>query len=319
MKRLTPYVLVFIAALILSACGAASATPSPDFYGAAAPQSYDESYAEMPMAAPETMPDSANKGGSGNGNAAQQKRIIIENADIVVVVADVPQRMEAIQNMAKDFGGFVVSANLSQNYSSDGTPLPSANLTVRVPAEKLTDALDFVKKDAVEIRRENRSGTDVTADYVDLQSRLKTYQAAEKELTKLMENAQNADEVVNIFNQLMYYREQIEVIQGQIKYYDEASSLSAINIQLIAEESVKPVTIGKWEPKGVALTAIQDLLDFWKGFVDFTIRFFIYGLPMLITVGIPLYLAFIVLRWLSRKMRGGKKKVEAQNKEEEKK
>ena len=154
---------------------------------------------------------------------------------------------------------------------------------------------------------------------MDLKSRLKTYQAAEEELTKLMETAQNSDEVVNVFNQLMYYREQIEIIQGQIKYYEEASALSAITIHLVAEETIKPVTIGKWEPKGVALEAVQDLLDFWKGFVDFMIRFVIFTLPMLVTIGIPFYLAFIAVRWVFRKMRGNKKKVESQVKEEEKK
>jgi Domain of unknown function (DUF4349) len=195
---------------------------------------------------------------------------------------------------------------------------PSLRLTIRVPAERLDEALELIKKDAVEVQSENRSGTDVTAEYVDLKSRLKTYEAAEKELTKLMENSQNADEVVNIFNQLMYYREQIELVKGQIKYYEEAAALSAISIRIIAEETIKPVTIGKWEPKGVALEAIQDLLDFWKGFVDFLIRFFVLILPVLLTIALPFYLAFLVLRWIFRKLRGNKKKVEPQSTEEKK-
>lgn len=63
-----------------------------------------------------------------------------------------------------------------------------------MPAEKLDEALAFIEKDAVDIQNETRSGTDVTAEYVDLKSRLKTYEAAEKELTELMENSQNAED-----------------------------------------------------------------------------------------------------------------------------
>jgi len=326
MKRLTPYSLILIAMIVLGAC--ASAPRAVELSGGSAPASepyYDQSsvmpaptmmYATDGIIAEEAQVSGE---GSGNANAAQVERIVIQNADIAVVVSDVELRMDEIQKMAVDLGGFVVSSNLYQSYTSDYTPVPEASLTIRVPAENLDEALEKIKKDAVEVQNETRSGQDVTAEYVDLKSRLKTYQAAEEELTQLMDNAQNSDEVVNIFNQLMYYREQIEIIQGQIKYYEEAAALSAISIRLIAEETTKPVTIGKWEPKGVALEAIQDLLDFWKGFVDFMIRFVIFTLPMLITVGIPFYLAFIGVRWVFRKMRGNKKKVEPQVKEEEKK
>ena len=327
MKRLTPYSLILIATIILGACAGNSARSTELYGGASAPVEepyYDQSAAPAPTMmvandaiAQESAPASGE--GGGNANAAQVERIVIQNADISVVVSDVELRLDEIQKMAVDLGGFVVSSNLYQGYTSDYTPVPEASLTIRVPAESLDEALEKIKKDAVEVQNETRSGQDVTAEYVDLKSRLKTYQAAEEELTKLMETAQNSDEVVNVFNQLMYYREQIEIIQGQIKYYEEASALSAITIRLVAEETIKPVTIGKWEPKGVALEAVQDLLDFWKGFVDFMIRFVIFTLPMLVTIGIPFYLAFIAVRWVFRKMRGNKKKVEPQVKEEEKK
>ncbi len=319
MKRLLPYSLVLIAAIVLGACGASrsaefSEEPSAvePYYDAAPAPTYmaEESYA--------TEPGSANSGG-GDASAAQVQRLVIQNADLAVVVSDVELRMQDIQEMAAEMGGFVVSSNLYKGYTSDYTPVPEASLTIRVPAERLDEALEFIKKDAVEVQSENRSGTDVTAEYVDLKSRLKTYEAAEKELTELMENSQNADEVVSIFERLMYYREQIELVKGQIKYYEEAAALSAISIRIIAEETIKPVTIGKWEPKGVALEAIQDLLDFWKGFVDFLIRFILLILPVLVTIALPFYLAFLALRWFFRKLRGNKKKVEPQVKEEEKK
>lgn len=326
MKRLLPYSFLLIVAIVLGACAVGGARSSD--YPAEAPAYVEpEYYAPMPtamvyseegMVAQDAAAPASGVGGGGNANAAQVERLVIQNADLSVVVSDVELRMDEISKMAVDMGGFVVSSQLYQDYTSEYMPVPGASLTIRVPAERLNEALDKIKKDAVEVQSENRSGTDVTAEYVDLKSRLKTYQAAEKELTELMENSQNSEEVVNIFNQLMYYREQIEIIQGQIKYYEEAAALSAITVRLVAEETIKPVTIGKWEPKGVALEAVQDLLDFWKGFVDFLIRFVVYTLPVLVTIGIPLYLVFLGLRWVFRKMRGNKKKVEPEQTEEKK-
>ena len=49
----------------------------------------------------------------------------------------------------------------------------------------------------------------------------------------------------------------IEVLKGQINYYDQASTLSAISIRLIAEETVKPIIIAGWQPQGVARDAAQ--------------------------------------------------------------
>lgn len=308
MKRLYLFSFVLIAAVVLGACASAPAVmeaPAEPYYDSGgAPSGIVEEQA-------------ANEGG-GDARAASTERLVIQNADLSIVVSDVEARMSEIQKMAEEMGGFVVSSNLYQGYTSDYIPVPEGAVTIRVPAEKLDEALEQIKESAVEVQNETRSGQDVTAEYVDLKSRLKTYEAAEKELTELMENAQDTDEVVNIFNQLMYYREQIEIIKGQIKYYEEAAALSAVSIRLVAEETIKPVTIGKWEPKGVALEAIQDLLDFWKGFVDFMIRFVVYTLPVLVTIAIPFYVAFLGVRWVFRKMRGSKKKVEPKATEEKK-
>ena len=76
--------------------------------------------------------------------------------------------------------------------------------------------------------------------------------------------------------------------------------------------------VGECANGRVALEAIQDLLNFWKNFVNFMIRFVIYTLPVLVTIGIPFYLAFLGLRWFFRKMRGTKKKAEPQQVEEKK-
>jgi hypothetical protein len=313
MKRILPFSLVIIVALILAACGVrASSTPTMDkSYGVAggAPAPVAPLMQEaMPL--PGTVDQVATSNDASSVPAPSMDRIVIQNADLAIVVSDVEGRMKNIQSMAQQMGGYVVSSNLYQSYTNNNTQVPEAQIAIRVPAAKLEDALNQIKKDVVEVQTETRSGQDVTAAYVDLQSRLKNLEAAEAQLNEILKTTTNTEDVVSIFNQLVSYREQIEVIKGQIKYYDEAAALSAVSVRIIAEETVQPIVIGKWEPKGVALEAVQDLINFLKGFVNFLIRFVIYTLPVWIIIGIPLYLVFIGLRALFRKMRGNKPKKE---------
>jgi major membrane immunogen (membrane-anchored lipoprotein) len=308
MKKILIFIII-AAALLVTACGSRAAAPEAPVMDVL-PSSGGAPAVEQDMFAPEpAFEESTSNSGSG-ASAAAIERIVIKNADLAIVVSDVQGRMEAIQSMAEGMGGFVVSSNLYQSYTSDNIEVPEATITVRVPAEKLTEALDKIKKDVVEVQSETVSGQDVTAEYVDLQSNLKSLEATEEQLNKILEEATTTEDVVNIFNQLTYYRQQIEVTKGQIKYYEEASALSAISVRIVAEETIKPLVIGKWEPKGVALEATQDLIDFFQGFSEFLIRFIIFTLPVLLTIGFFLYLLFIGARAIFRKLRGSKPKKE---------
>jgi hypothetical protein len=314
MKRI--YLIALITAFILAACGAAAAPAQyPSAGNAGAPQ---ESYAEVPGAPSATTSEDAAKSSgtdsSGGVQATSVERLVIQNVDLSVVVADPKTKMDAISKMAREMGGFVVSSNLYQSHTQNGSPVPEASLVIRVPAEKLDEALEKIKQDTVEVQAETRSGEDVTAKYVDLKSRLTTYEDALAQLEKIMAEKTTPEEVLNVFNQMMYYREQIELIKGQMKYYEEASSLSAISLKLVAEATLQPLEIGGWEPQGVARDAIQNLIYFWQGFIDFMINFLLYVLPVLITIFIPFYLVFLLLRAVYRRARRKKPAPTTENK-----
>ena len=316
MKRILPFSLVVITALILAACGSARSASqdipmSVENYSVSGGAPMPAQDAVMPASAPEARVAEESAANTGSGvSAAAVERIVIKNADLAIVVSDVEGRMKNIQIMAEQMGGFVVSSNLYQSYTSDYIEVPEAQIVIRVPSDQLEKAMDQIKKDTVEVQTENISGQDVTAEYVDLQSRLKNYEAAEAQLDEILKKATETEDVVNVFNQLVYYREQIELVKGQIKYYDEAAALSAISVRIIAEETIQPVVIGTWEPKGVALEAVQNLVDFLKGFTEFLITFVIFILPVLIIIFVFRYLIFLGARAIFRKMRGNKVKKE---------
>jgi len=297
MTKHTLLIIVTIAAL-LSACGVGAANaPSRELY--AQPEVISrEAPAPVEMAPADASEITFGSGINTNG-VTTQDRLVIMNADISVVVKDPQVKMDAISSMAKEMGGFVVSMNMSQTYTSSGNTVPQGYISIRVPADKLDAAMNQIKADAVDVQSENRSGEDVTSQYTDLKSQLKNLELAEQELQAIMEEAKNnpnsnttskTQDVLAVYNQIVSVRGQIEQIKGQMQYYEQSSSYSLINVTLIAEEVIKPVEIGGWQPKGVALKAIQHLVNFLQGFVNFLINFFLYYLWVLAFIFGPIAL-----------------------------
>jgi hypothetical protein len=294
---------------------------------ASAPQrSYDyaaepELMLEMPAEgfAPEEPAADFATNASGDGfEAAAVERLVIQNADLSIVVIDPEAKMDEIGKMAERMGGFVVSKNIYQTYTANNVKVPEGNITVRVPAENLEQALEQIKEDAVEVQNETRSGQDVTREYVDLKSRLKTHEQAAEQLSKILEQKTESEEVIEVFNQLVYHREQIEILKGQINYYEEAAAFSAVSVRITAEETLQPLEIAGWRPVGVARDALQALINFFEGFVNFLIWLIILIIPAgLLILGL-LWVVWRIFRFVWRKLFPGgiRKKKEPKEKEE---
>jgi len=244
-----------------------------------------------------------------------QERLVIENAELAIVVEDPEARMAEIGNLAKEMGGFVVSSSFYQD-TSTGRELPQGNIVIRVPSERLDEALAEIKKGALDVPRENRSGEDVTNQYVDLQAQLKAKQAAEEKLLEIMDRATRAEDVLAIYLQVQNVQTEIERLKGQIQYLEESAALSAVNVQLMTEESNQPIEIGPWRPEGAAREAIQNLIFFFQNFVDFLITLVLQVLPSLILIAIPLYLVYLGGRAVYRRFSRPKVEVEETKSEE---
>ncbi len=294
-------VIVLIAGLTLSGCAKSANT-----------QVRDEMSMESPAMAP-MAPDAYATGsyveseeaktGIASGTAEFQQMVIM-NADLSIAVDDPSVSLVDIQKLAKDMGGFTVSSNLYKSQTASGLEVPEAYVTIRVPAEKLDEALAKIKALTGDAKKftlsENVSGQDVTQEYTDLKSRLRNLEEADAKLSEFYEQAEKTEDALAIYSQKMQVTEQIEVIKGQMQYYEQSSSKSAITVRLQAKASMAPLSIAGWQPSGVAKKALQALIDFGKGLVDFLIWVGIFILPVVLVIGLPLY---FFIRWLVRRNR----------------
>ena len=248
--------------------------------------------------------DSANAaaGGAVSGQAAPvaqplpaDKRLVLRNANLTIVLDDPAQALNGISQMAESMGGFVVTSNLYKSTSSQGKEFPEAAITIRVPSDKLNTALDqihkMVKNPEQDISNENITGQDVTKEYTDLTSREKNLEQAEAQLREIMASATKTEDVLAVYNQLTQIREQIEVLKGQIQYYEESAALSSIAVTLHATASVQPLEIAGWQPVGVARNAVQALINTMQTAASVAIWLALYVLPIALVI-------FIIARLL---------------------
>jgi hypothetical protein len=226
--------------------------------------------------------------------AAGLDRLIIKNADLSMVVDDPPSAVGAITQLAETSGGFVVSVNTYQT-AFGGQYAQKAEMVVRVPSPTLNEVLSQIKALAVEVRSENISGQDVTAEYVDLQSRLKNLAAKEEQLQAIMDRAADTEDVLKVYEELSQTREEIELILGQMKYYQEAAAMSAIRLDLLPNAASQPVELGGWHPELVVKQSVELLLRIGQSLVDIAIRLTIVCGPFILLLALPTILS---IRWI---------------------
>jgi hypothetical protein len=287
--------ILLILAALLAGCAAPAANQSRDSGARPGAPAYE--------AAP-AAPQEPRGSHTYNAPLPQQQRIVIKNADLSLVVDDPSRSLLVISNMAEAMGGYVVSANIYRRTLSNGLEVPEGSVQIRVPAERLDEAIAKIEGEGSRPPvSKNINSQDVTSTYVDLKSRLRNLEAAEVQLQSIMNDARRTEEVLQVYNELTRVREQIEVIKGQIQYYDQASALSAITVQLMANESIQPLSIGGWEPAGVARDAIQNLIDSLQVVANAGIMIVLFLLPLLAVLIAPLVILILVIRSLRRRSR----------------
>ena len=288
---------ILILAIIASACAAAPKAT------VVAPE-YDRSFLPaQPATAGEAVPaEPGSVGGNYVSNVPEARRLVLKNASISIAVDSPSTSMERISKLAENMGGYVVSSQIYTTRLDSGAEVQQASVSIRVPAERLDEALAEIKKEtSLPVVKQNLDSQDVTKEYTDLESRLKNLEVAEKQLQTIMEQAADTDKVLDVYNQLMQVREQIEVIKGQMQYYEQSAALSLIQVELLVNAAVQPLNIGGWQPKGVANSAIRALLSTLRFLFYAGIWIVIYVIPVLVVIALPFTALFFIIRTLRRR------------------
>jgi hypothetical protein len=168
------------------------------------------------------------EGSSGGTLAAAQllDRKQILTATVRIEAENVSQKFEEVGAIALGAGGVVFSSS----FGNDGDQ-QTASVTIRVPNDRYQETLGALRKLGT-VKQEQSSGTDVTGEYTDLQSRLRNLQATEAQYLALLTQAGNINDILTVQDRINNTRAEIEQIQGRVALLDNQTDLSTITVHL---------------------------------------------------------------------------------------
>ena len=316
---------ILVLSMLLSACSRKQTNTgnnsrySGDYYAA---YDYDYEYEAMAEEAMAPMMDYAAgssdiyeskavpAAAAGQNTETAQKRMVKKSASINIQVMDPLTAAQEIIDLTENMGGFVISSSSSQEYYSGDIYLPRAELSIRVPSERLLEMLQFIESRTTDtakyVSNKRIYGVDITSDYVDTQSRLTSLEKTRDKLYEIMDTAENAEEALEVYNKIAGIESDIEVYKGQIKYMEESVALSSIDIKI---NSIKPApiqTVQKWNPGDAVKDAFESLLESGKDLIEWLIYFIIAVLPILALMALPVVLVVWLIRKAIRKNKAKK-------------
>jgi hypothetical protein len=128
---------------------------------------------------------------------------------------------------ARQYGGDVVGS--STNTDGEGNTVGS--VTVRVPVEDFEDLIINVGEIGA-IRHRDIGSQDVTAEYTDLESRLRHERAQERFYLGLLDRAASVDDAIAVQQQLEVIQGRIERIQGRLNVLTDRTTFSTLTVEL---------------------------------------------------------------------------------------
>ncbi len=157
-------------------------------------------------------------------NSAIDRKVITEG-EINFETSNPTITRELITKSITEFKGYIANDNIY-----DYKDKIEYSVTVRVPANKFDLLLDRISKNAKKIDRKNINALDVTEEFIDIETRLKTKKALENRFKELLQKANKVDEILNIEKEIGNLRTEIEAQEGRLEYLKNKVSFSTLTI-----------------------------------------------------------------------------------------
>jgi len=279
LKILVP-VLLILAVLAVAGCSKQTSVSMPSYEGAQVPTS-------APPPAPSVLQskgaayDSSSRLLSGEAGGGEIDRKIVKNGYMTMEVNDIVAAINDITSLAKGLNGYVVSS------SQQGYPdVTYGQISIRVPSDTFDEALNQLRKLAVNVPSENTNSQDVTQEYTDLQAQLRNLEATEAQYLQILQKAEKVEDILAVQRELSNVRGQIEQIKGRILYIERTSDMALIDVSL---QKVKPIGGTAWSALETLKSAARGLVSFGKALADILIYLVIFSPVWIIILVVVLY------------------------------
>jgi hypothetical protein len=167
---------------------------------------------------------------------------IIKEGNLRFETNDLAATYSQIQNAVKSQNATIQNDTEGKDYDA-----VFRKLIIRVPSKNFDLFLKEISKGVTYFDNKEISSQDVTAEFIDIEARLKAKKNLENRYLELLKKANKVSEMLEIEGQLSAVREEIETKEGQLNYMQNRVSFSTITVKFykpIAGESGATVSYG---------------------------------------------------------------------------
>ena len=248
---------------------------------------------------PPAINEEASKDEVGAGDARGQMAIvekikiaekIKKTANLNITVDDYKKARTEIEKIVKSGNAYIGSEN-----EQNSTYSITNNMVIRVMNKDFDVMVNKLLTVASNVNSKNISAEDVTAQFVDIQSRLKSKREIEKRYLDILQKASKVSDILEIEQKLGEIREEIEAKEGELKYLSDQVNYSTINLDFHQEFEYTPTDRpGFFGRMGNAFG------NGWSGFLSFIVGV-IYVWPLWIILGLGAFFLVKLIKRLSKK------------------
>ena len=214
---------------------------------------------------------------------AASAAMLIRTGSASVEVADLDPAMAQVAGLAASVGGFVAGTSVVAGRDQ----VRAATLEVRIPSARWDEALRGLEP-LGRVEAVNASAEDVGEEFTDLGARAANARRLEERLVGLLATRTGKlDDVLAVERELARVREQVERMEGRMRYLQARAATSTLSVSL--HEPYPVLGQRGSNPIGEAFR------DAWRNFVGF-VAAFIAALGILVPLGALGVAAWIVIR-----------------------
>jgi hypothetical protein len=153
------------------------------------------------------------------------QRRFIKEGSLEFEVTSIDQAKEGIVELTSKVGGYI-----SEETQSNYTGISRYAQMVRIPADSLDKFVAAIEKLAERIENKSISVSDVTEEFIDIETRLRTKKALEVRYLDLLKQAKNVKDLIEVESQLASLRTEIESTEGRLRYLNNRVSFSTLTL-----------------------------------------------------------------------------------------
>ena len=310
MKKITCLLLALMLMLSFAACGGSSVSNSAAYKNEIAMEQAAPAAASM-GAMDYAEPMEAESGAS----TAPQGRKWIVTVDMSLETNDLESLQQALYKRIGDMEGYVENQSVYNGSIHSSRRYRNANLTVRIPADRITEFTQEIGGIANVISN-NLRREDVTLQYVDTEGRVKALQTEEARLLELLAGAETMSDLLEIEARLSDVRYELESYTSRLRTLDNQIDYATVYLYIEEVQEYTPVeepTFFERITEGFA-----DSLDgLWESLQDLAV-FLVVSFPYILVYGGIFLVIFLLTKKLRQKLKQRRKEKKAKkNKEPE--